>query len=132
MSVNSVLTGSWKKSNTDLHIHSITSSVSPKLTITPNTLIELSDEYDTWSFQYFGGTEIPVGGKLTFVFSYEGHPPSSFTGIFQVLVGATDNVNCLAVPSVSVGNSTRWNLTIHNLGTESLFNIALTLKRLRV
>lgn len=129
MSVN-VLNGNWKKSNTDLQVNTLSTSVSPVLSINFGTVINLSDEYDVWRL-LMDGSIIPVNGRTTFAMSYSGFEPETNNGVFHVYIYENASSVALGVATISPNNNLLWDLSIHNLSPINLTNLLIMVRRVK-
>ena len=129
MSVNSVLTGSWRKSNTDLKVHSVASSVSPNITLTGN-VVALSDEYDVWRL-LADAINIAPAGNTSFSFSYDGFPPSGNEGVFETHIYFLGAVGQVGITTISPNNNNIYYLNIHNVGGVNLTGANILLRRIK-
>ena len=129
MSVNSVLTGSWRKSNTDLKVHSVSSSVSPKITLTGG-IVALSDEYDVWRLLVDTINIAPLG-NTSFSFTYDGFPPSANKGVFETHIYFVGSHTQVGITTISPNNNNIYYLNIHNVGAVNLVGAEILLRRIK-
>lgn len=129
MSVNSVLTGSWRKSNTDLKVHSVASSVSPSITLTGGVLA-LSDEYDVWRLLLDDANIVPTGNS-SFSFSYDEFPPSGNKGVFETHIYFIGSQSQVGITTISPNNNNVYYLNIHNVGTVNLTGAEILFRRIK-
>lgn len=129
MSVNSSITGAWLKSNTDLKVHSVSSSVSPTITLT-GSAVALSDEYDVWRL-LADAINIAPAGNTSFSFSYDGFPPSENEGVFETHIYFVGSQSQVGITTISPNNNNIYYLNIHNVGAVNLTGANIILRRIK-
>lgn len=140
MSVNTALTGSWRKSNTDLRVNSLTTNVSPVINIVlvdNSATIQLSDEYDTWRLFFSNITIDPIA---TMTLIWDGFTNTSTDlvlerNLYRLSPDITQTIGSLDtfISPKQGSNPSAWDLTFSNVGTGiTNKSLHLSIKRLRV
>lgn len=129
MSVNSVLTGAWRKSNADLKVHSVASSVSPAITLTGGVLA-LSDEYDVWRL-LVDSVNIAPAGNTSYSFSFEGFPPSGNEGVFETHIYFLGTQGQVGITTISPNDNSVYYLNLHNVGGVNITGAEILLRRVK-
>ena len=129
MSVNSVLTGSWRKSNTDLKVHSVASSVSPTITLT-GSVVALSDEYDVWRL-LADAINVAPNAMTSYTFTYDGFHPGGNEGFFETHIYFYGTQGEVGITTISNANNNIYYLNIHNVGAVNLEGATILLRRIK-